>query len=392
MRFALALILFVWASIVFASDSEQLRLRGKQFATDGVYHQAMESYLQAIEVCKTEGNDSLLGNVYYHIGSLLFKQGNHQRALEHYSSGIKVHEQGEQWADLGAGYTLKGAAFRKLGILDSALHFHQKSVRINRQTGDKKLLANALNNLCAVYGNLGHRDVALSGYRESLHLKEELLDSAGQVSTLINIGKLFKDQGSFDSAFFYQHKALMLSESVSDLHIKAWVQSNLSELYRENGDYKSALEFHERYFLLKDSLQSESLQGKILEIETKYKTREKEFEIERLKQQRHLYIVYGGSGVLLLILTLLSYIRGIRIRENVRKQTARELLDLVGGTFSTAKRFLEHVKPDPKDESGVQLYWDTRSALKEGIEQLREMTNRVLEPLSKRREDENDHR
>lgn len=378
------------------------------------YDTAIALYNKAIEIRKKLGDNLGIAKLYNKIGIVYQKQGIFEKALQNQFAALKIFE--EQKNDFGISYSLNniGILSQNMGRFDQAINYHQKSLTLKNKMGDKlgaagslvnigniyvikadyangekiflqaidslenmgdkEYLSNAYNNLGRLYVKAKEFNKAIPIIEKSLVIRQELQDSKGTVSCLNNLGDIYTELKQYDKADSILQKGLSIGKSaVNCLPELNMIHQSLAQLYEAQGNYSKALEYFKLFSATKDSLYTDKIGQTFAELETKYKTLEKEKKIEEQKfeiTKRNYWI--AGFLLLLLLLVVIAFAMYKRNKhkqqqklqkeimhqqelatkavlaaeENERKRIATDLHDGVGQTMSAAKMNLSALQND----------------------------------------------
>lgn len=202
-------------------------------------------------------------------------------------------------------------------------------------------------------------------YDKSLDLLKKLNNKRG-ISELYNLmGELEFDQNNINLAKKYIHKGqeLAISMELTEDVIKNY--KLLSTIYEKNNEEDKALIFFKKFVKLKDSLFNAEKHKQLSELESRYKTQQKEQQIkiqeetiarkeaELIKQETQ-KLTFIGLSVLLLIFGLITY----NFYQNKRK--ANQLLtkqknkienfnNQITSSINYAKRIQQALLPELKE-------------------------------------------
>ncbi len=184
-------------------------------------------------------------------------------------------------------------------------------------------------------------------------------------------GDLYFNTGNYQKAEAYLLKAQSLGSSLTNNDRRA-VLHRLATLYYKLKDYKKAYDLHYLVHKLIDSVKSKDVLLKVNELETRYRTAEKDkklaeqqLSIIKIREQSNRDKMIGGSIVAALIISfLILFVRNQRLtsrkeierlqaviegEEKERGRLSRELHDGVNSSLAATKSYLqamEHLYPD----------------------------------------------
>jgi tetratricopeptide (TPR) repeat protein len=287
----------------------------------GSYDLAIEIYSSALQIAIQIGDSIEISNFYVNIGNAQMEQGNNSSAIENFLKALSILQELNNNQYISICYNNLGIAHFNLKNYGIALEYQLKSLEIAKNTGDDSGISNTLNNIGIIYHQQDDYDNALSYYIKALKLFENENDLHGITLSYNNIGEVYREKGDIKKAVDYFNKALVvankrgdrlsmtalynnlasayidmkeyslalnhakkalsLSKEIGSISSIYYSYGNLSVLYDSLGDYKNALEYYKFYAQAKDSVISIDKNRQIAEIEARYRTQEKQKEIEK---------------------------------------------------------------------------------------------------------------
>jgi len=341
---------------------------------EGKFEKAEEEQLKALGIFQKYNNDFGVSYSLNNIGIINQNMGRYNEAIKYQEQSIAIKEKIGDKMGLAGSYINVGNVYLLQKNLDKTKSYYIKGVDMCRQLGSKEYLSNALNNLGSLYVKTKEYGNALAAINESFGLREALGDTKGMVSCLNNKADVFIEQKSFDSADVALK--LALTKGLPAVNCKPEVSQvylTYAKLYEKENKATEALEMYKEYINTKDSIYTDGLSKNFAAQETKYKTLEKEKQIEEQKFEisRRNYWIAGISGTLLLggLLGYSSYRRYrlkqqarlqaeivrqqdlatkavISAEETERKRIAGDLHDGVGQMMSAAKMNLSSIEDE----------------------------------------------
>lgn len=390
------------------------------------YDTAIYLYGKAIEIRKKLNDDLGIAKLYNKIGIVYQKQGVFDKALENQFEALRLFEKEKN--DFGISYSLNniGILNQNLGTFDKAIEYHKKSLAIKEKIKDKigaagslvnianiyflqkkyteaektfldaivicrelkndEYLSNALNNIGKLYVASKNYDKAITSINESLQIRIKLEDSKGTASCYNNLGDIYTDKKDFVKADSVLNKGMSIAlKAVNCLPELSNVYQSYSKLYELQGNVGKALEYYKLFASTKDSLYTSNVTETFAQLETKYKTLQKEKQIQQQQFEitKKDYLL-AGAAIFLLLAGLIAYLlfrrnkhkQQVKLQqeimhqqelatqavlaaeENERKRIAIDLHDGVGQTMSAAKMNLSALQNDI-----ISLSTEQKSAL-----------------------------
>jgi len=252
----------------------------------GNYAEALKYYHENLVYADSLNDLENLILSYNNIGITYFDWKKYEQALENYHLALGVlNELGEE-DRTGPVYNNIGEAYFDMGELDTALVYFNKALEVNLKYGKKRSILISMSNI----GNINLADKnyhdALSIYNEALSISESIPDNVHTAIINIKLGMLYNEIGNYNKAIHFLKKGLNMSLEDEMFNSVLEAYTGLIEYARGINDAQMVYDYGNLYISLKDSLFNESSLSKISELETKFKTVEKEKEIIVLKSDQ----------------------------------------------------------------------------------------------------------
>lgn len=242
----------------------------------GDYEQAIIHAQKAVEIYYKTEDSSGLYTSYYNLANMLSQNQQWKEALDAIEPAIGFFEENDYKEQLGLAYLQKGIALNKLGSAQQAIFYNQKALKLAPYFNSKESLLQLYTSQADLY-------MDEKNFQQSKTLYQNLLDSA----------------------ILYQ-----------DLDVQLHALGGLTYSNEQLGNYKAAYQYTQQRTLLQDSVQKLNSIEVIRELETKYKTKEitqqnealqkeKEHQAKVASQNRRLFYLSIGIGLLLVVLLLI---------------------------------------------------------------------------------------
>lgn len=297
-----------------------------------------------------------------------------------------------------------------------SLDYFKKALAENGKTTDVLYRAKIYQNLGATYASdkINKPDAALGVYKKALLIYQKLQLKSPIFYIYTNMGVAYTKKKEYDKAIYFFSRADSIPLNEFKAKNKKTLYGFFSNAYKDKGDYKSALEYTEKEKVY-DLILDENEQTKaIKDIDTKYKTREKETENLNLKSsiRTNRLIVYTTIGLLLLLLIISSLTYKniskkkkiaeqeqlisiqqldkvlkeqelheidlmLESQEKERKRIANELHDNLGSMLATLKLNFQSLKRrnGDLDSNEQQLYEKTDRLIEEAYQEVRSISH-----------------
>ncbi len=279
------------------------------------FDKAINYSKKAIEIKKKLNDKKGISGCLNLIGKIHKTQGNYDTALNYFIESLKIKNQLNDQKGTATVYSSLGSLYENTGNYEKALEYYKLSLNIRLKSGDLRRIASSKMSLGNFYIKTGLISEAFNLLTSALEIFESLDEKYGMTLIMINLSKLELKNNKIETSLEYAEKAYNMSVKVGNKTLKSDACKVLSDLYVKTGKFDSAYFYLSEHNNIFKDIYSEDKERAILETEYKYQTREKEIEIELLKNKTKLhkqkfYILLTVTFSVLLIITsvLLIYL------------------------------------------------------------------------------------
>ncbi len=345
--------------------------------------------------------------VYANIGNIYYYQAQYDMSIEYYLKSLKLAREIDYLGGVSVCISNIGAAYKDLLNYPKALEYLYEALDIAMDVGEKPAITQSLNNLGSIYFSIPDYDSAYYYFYKCLKINEAENFEHELINNYVNMGDVMRETNKVDSALFYYKKAINISSRlksldglincnymIGQLYLKKkefrksqeylnkslelaretgtsrfimLSNEKLAEVYLKTNNYKSAYEHFYESSKVRDSIFSAESDERIAEMETKYRTQEKEKKINFLNEKTKLQAensritkFVSGSIIVILLLVIAVVIISYRSfknkqmaeRRRLQQQNEHKILDIsIETEYKERKRFAE----DLHDGLGVLL-------------------------------------
>lgn len=323
---------------------------GRSYTSLSIYYWAQGKYPEAIKAIKTglpylekAAQNRSIANAYHNLGMNYFSLSDFSQATDYYFKALKFYEQmgRDAQANAASTYNTIGVVFEHQKKYDQALHYywqaHHKNAGsdprgqvgvllnigtvhqlkgdlrkaifyLNRaRSGFEKIkepigVVMSLNHLGEVYLKMKDPDRAETHYRQALKGGEQARYQSSILTSLLGLGKVRSETGQTAGSLAYYEKALQLAEQLHQREDRLSAYKGLAAAYAATGNYPKAYGFQSRWVALNDSVFNEESAKKIAGVQAEYQSEKKQAEIELLKKDGEVSVLWRntiGAGLLL---------------------------------------------------------------------------------------------
>ncbi len=249
----------------------------------GNYAEALKYYQENLISAQSRNELENMILAYNNMGITYFDWKKHDQALENYRLALKVLSDMNEEERIGPVNNNIGEVYFDMRELDSALMYFEKALQINQKYGKKRSILISTTNIGNVYFINGDFEKALKNYQQALDISKTIPDEAHIALNNIKIGQVLNELGKYKEANSFLISGLNISIENDIFNSVLEAYKGLIENAKGQKDANLVYKYGNLYISLKDSLFNENSLAKISELETKYKTAEKENEIKILK-------------------------------------------------------------------------------------------------------------
>ncbi|MFK7953858.1 MAG: tetratricopeptide repeat protein [Ekhidna sp.] len=319
---------------------------------------------------------NLLG-AYSNLGRLYTLSGSLDSALIYLYEGSKIIDSYNTPSNLKQKFSINaanllnntGIAYVQKGQADKGVEFYQKALKIRIDQKDTVEIANMylniggvdfennnfkrarayLDSASAIFTKKQHTpgvilcktngaaisilieeySKAISYAKKGLKLSLEIDDKNNIATNNIHLGRAYGSIGNKNLADKYFNEALLASKDLASKTLESEVYEAKYQVALKNSDFESALLNRNNYFEIRDQMAEEKKSRDISELETQYKTRQKEQQIalqdaQLLEKEAELQRNQILLAALLIALVLLVTI-GILQKNRLKKKQQLKL-------------------------------------------------------------------
>lgn len=315
--------------------AESHMLLGYGLEAKGNYKAALQNFIIASDLFKKTKNKPKLAQCYTAMGIVYWYQGFSDKAIEYYKKNISMCLEIKDENGMAASYGNIAIIFDERQDLDNALLYYNKALSIFEKNKRAMQTAACLDNMSLIYKQKKEFKTALDFNLRSYKLRENLGDTLGMLASMENLGGIFISLGKYDDAITISDRVITIATRLGSKEDLKFAYINLKDAFEAKKDYKSANFILNKLMEVKDSLRNIKNANQIAELETKFKTKEKETElseiklmqelreaenVEKLKKKNYSIAILALIGFFIL---LLAFILLKRFKE--KKQVAEEL-------------------------------------------------------------------
>ncbi|MBI5541330.1 MAG: tetratricopeptide repeat protein [Bacteroidia bacterium] len=285
---------------------------GKVFTKQGNITQALNDFVNALEIYEKINNEKGRADAWNQIGIIHWKEGKNAEALSAYKKALEIREGLKDSLAMSESYNNIGIINKLEKNYTTAYALYVQALGIRKKFNNEKGVSQTLFNIGSLKSEMGLISEALEYYNQSYKIKVKLKDEYGKLPCYLNIGDAYMLLKKYEEAEKNFINGLLLAEKLGAGDYHQSFHRELSKLFEKQNDFQKAYFHHVKYMALKDTLINVSNNSKLAELQTKYDISEKQRNIESLTLERKLdkekyaqEIYFRNSLIVIIILILI---------------------------------------------------------------------------------------
>ncbi|MBI3518723.1 MAG: tetratricopeptide repeat protein [Bacteroidetes bacterium] len=353
----------------------------------GNYKATLQHFLISTDIYKKKKDKVKLSKCYTAMGVVYWYQGFYDKAIDYYKKNITLSLELNDKHGLAASYGNIAIIFDEKRDLDNALGYYTKALQIFKEDKDLAQTAACLDNMSLIFKQKKDYNTAFDYNIQGYKLRENIHDTIGMLASMENLGSIFIALKKYEDAISISEKVLAIALRLGAREDVKYAYINLKEAYEAKKDYASANSILNKLMEVKDSLRNIENANQIAELETKFKTKEKETELseikliqrlqakentEKLKRKNYFIIILSLIGAFILALAFILLKRykekqhvaeefsaknkAIEIQKTIIDKAYLELSEKnndITDSIKYAKRIQEAIFPSPAHFSNL---------------------------------------
>ena len=377
--------------------------KGNIYLKKAEHKKAAENYFEALKIAEKNNLRKEIGLLNKNIGTLFFNQNKNEEALLYANKALKIFTEIDNKKEIaGILINIANVYYAKYDSKNS-IEYSNRALKLSEELKDSVNMAKLYNNLGAVlYEEKIDTVKALQYLLKSLELKKALGIEDDLIFANTNVATMYANRGEYDEAKKYLDIAFEMAKKFGHREELKEIYSVYSIIYYGKKDYKKAVDNERLYGKYKDSILNEENSKIVEEINTKYKTAEKDNEIitQKSKIFKRNVAVFSLLGLLLLGLVYYKNYQNrqkiklqreilhqqdlatkavMNAEDNERKRMATHLHDGIGQLLSAVNMnvsVLDEMRDN--DEGYSKILGKTKDILNEAIADVRSLSHQIM--------------
>lgn len=262
---------------------------GVLYIQQGIFDLASESLIKSVER-RREGGLKIKPSLLLNIGVVYSETENFEGALDYFEQALASSIEDKDLRMEGMSYQNIGAVLTKMERFEEAIQNLNMSNEINLERNDSSAITKyyiGMADICKAQDQLKkciENYQLANSYHPSYGNKRQLMFLNLDLANAYYAESKNAEQFDINQTITYAEKAYQLSDQLGLYKNKSESAHLLFNLYSAVGKEKKAVRYAKEHLEIRDSLFSTEKINALTEIQTKYETEKKEFEIQLLEK------------------------------------------------------------------------------------------------------------
>ena len=294
---------------------------GLFFINQGNYAQAIENYIEAINIYQNIPDWHGLAQTYNQLGQAYHYSTQINEAFKSYQKALRIYQEQNNLAGQGETFGLIGHIFEKKSEYEKALDYQKKALKIYENLKNDTGIAQIFENIGSIHEDLANYKEAYIYFKKALSFNQKSNNQIAVIGNLNNLGDVFRKQHELDTALSYTLQSYQLALKLRHKYQTRSALKDIAKTYALMQDFEKAHHYLDSSYALYQDIFTEESALKIAQMQTLYKTQEQEKAIEILAQKNRFntilsYFFIGGIITLLILGWIIFSQQRIKIQKN----------------------------------------------------------------------------
>ncbi|HEY4789266.1 MAG TPA: tetratricopeptide repeat protein, partial [Bacteroidales bacterium] len=313
-------------------NMKYLMFRGVLSEDKGNYEKALTDYMRALHISQEMNDSASITDNLVNIGAFYFNLEKYPKCLEYYEQALIYFTKREKAESLQAcvSFRTMGIAYERVGKKQTGIQYADKAITIAKKLRINKLLVFCYTGIATIYLELKDYPQAEEYYLQCEQLLRNTDLKFNKLSIYGQLGLVNFERKRYEVAKHYFETAHEIAMQVGR---KSSIASSYRDLARTEaalGNFSKAYEYQQTFTSYRDSINTETSNKNIAEMEAKYQTEKKQQEIalldaqnntQRLKLRNQRWVVYSLLAGFCLIIIIAGLLwKSYRTKQLVNKE------------------------------------------------------------------------
>ncbi|MEI8203187.1 MAG: response regulator [Bacteroidota bacterium] len=237
----------------------------------------------AQKIYETICNRDELALFYSTLGSLYYQEGKFDEALKYHEKSLEINLKKKFTLGISVNYVNIGNALNAKKKYQAAIEYFLKAVDLKIKVNDQMGMLKCYNNIGVTFMNMGNPVQAIIFHKKGLEFSLNLKSEYDVCLAYINLGFDYQKARDYNNAILYTLKGLAIAQKSCDIQLIMESNRVLSECYASKNNYADAYKHLLIFKQNSDSLLKVKNDKELNEIQIRFETSQKDYQINALK-------------------------------------------------------------------------------------------------------------
>jgi|GEM_PF-2499626 signal transduction histidine kinase/Tfp pilus assembly protein PilF len=257
-------------------------------AVRGEYKEAFEYMKAALEKAELLDLRKIVASTLVNIGNIFAALYNYEESIRNYKRVLDNYKLELEEISIGITYFNLGCSYEELGDFDAAEKYLKSALEIGRSGEYKLLISRVYFELVKIYIGKGDLETASVYSFEAEKSYQKNGSKPSYETYLANLAMLSQLRKEYDKAIEYGEEAIFYCIRTKNLKTLKRTYKTLADVYKILGKFEDAYYNLEEFSKTSEAFMLEIRERRTMDLEIRYALKDKENEIERLKQEREI--------------------------------------------------------------------------------------------------------
>lgn len=249
------------------------------------FAEANRYLLEAKSIADQAGNVGWKGWLTFRSGVIYIRTRKHEKAIETFEQAIPLCKAAGDSLCVGEAYEQLSAMNGVLNRYEEAKRYFELAMPLLEKYGQPKNICTALANRGSIVSIMGNPAEAIPIIERACNCAKEAKEYNAYAKGLNNLADAYRRLENYPKSIEVYQSAIAFNKTHDFHENRVTNLMGLHYVYTEQGDYETANDFLMKRYQLKDSVMGLSVQEKIVSLEAKYDTKQKELDLQKSENQ-----------------------------------------------------------------------------------------------------------
>ena len=313
----------------YSSQAEIYCVLSGNYTAIGQIDRSYDCIFKAIELFAKDNNYLWQGRTMNLLGNAYAISSQYSKSLKYYHQALTIVKKHDDYDDISIAAGGIAYVYIKQKNYDSAEVYGKIALNTALQIESWHNVTGALGYIGLINSYKNNHKAAEDTINLAMQYIEKYKIFSIKVNVLGEATTIYLNSKKYQKAIEIATELIKLATSENDTEYQIEGYFALAQAYEELQNYKKALENHKKYYALADTIWHKERNEKIVSMEVKYETAQKEkdnilLKLVLAKQQKEQYVWVFSLSTLLFLALGLAYLLWLRTKHLKNKQLVAE--------------------------------------------------------------------